>query len=102
MKTATLCAMVCFLVGPAGAAEEAQVLNRGFARVRPYVGVTRAGFEGEQLPARPAGAIADLGVEAATRSGFLIGFEFAPLTLGAARPQMTGRLQLGYASEQIA
>jgi hypothetical protein len=101
MKTATLCALVWILAGQAHA-EEAQALNRGYARVRPYAGVTPAGFVGEELPARPAGAIADLGVEAQTRSGFLIGFEFAPLTLGAARPQMTGRLQLGYANEQLA
>lgn len=102
-KTTALCALIC-LLAPAAFAEElaaTESVHRGWARVRPFVGVAPAGFTGEEV-IEPAGAIADLGVDAETRSHFRIGFEFAPLTFTAARPQMTGRLQLGWASDKLA
>ncbi len=98
-NVAALCVWACLLGAARG--DEPYSLNRGWARVRPFAGVRAAGFSGEDVT-MPAGAIADLGVDAETRSGFLIGVEIAPLTIMAARPQISARLHLGYANEKLA
>src|SRR3954468_4161683 len=96
MRAVVVCALMWV-----GASARADEFNRGYIRVRPFAGVAPAGFRGEEL-VRPAGAIADGGVDAETRGNFRIGFEFAPLVITAERPQMTGRLTLGWASEKLA
>ena len=75
-------------------------LHRAYLRVRPYIGFHRVGW-GEHAEAT-SGVIADLGAEANTASGFKIGFEIAPLKYIYERPQLSGRLHLGYASEVFA
>lgn len=82
-------------------ADEPYRMNRGQVRVRPFYGIKEIAFDGE-LHQPPAGALADLSIEAETRSGFRIGFDLAPLMFLAPRPQITARLHLGYANELLA
>jgi len=48
--------------------------------------------------------VMDIGVEAATQSGFRIGFDFAPVAVvsSVAVPSTSARLHLGYANEFVA
>lgn len=85
---------------PASARPRWAGVHRAYLRVRPYIGFHRVGW-GEHAEAT-SGVIADLGAEANTASGFKIGFEIAPLKYIYERPQLSGRLHLGYANEVFA
>lgn len=75
-------------------------VHRAYLRVRPYIGFHRVGWGEHAEPT--GGVIADFGAEANTASGFKIGVEIAPLKYIYERPQLSGRLHLGYANEVFA
>ncbi|MFO0572589.1 MAG: hypothetical protein U1A78_01180 [Polyangia bacterium] len=75
-------------------------VHRAYVRVRPYIGFHRFGWGEHAEPT--AGVVSDLGAEANTASGFRIGVEIAPLNYIYERPQLSGRLHLGYANEVFA
>ena len=75
-------------------------VHRGYVRVRPYVGFHRVGWGEHAEPT--GGVIADFGAEANTASRFRIGVEIAPLNYIYERPQLSGRLHLGYATDVFA
>ena len=75
---------------------------RAWVLLRPLFGISQVGWQSSAPESLLFGMIGDLGVEANTRLGLLIGAELAPLTWYLERPQIAARFRLGYTNQRLA